>query len=235
MAVRYVQDLDVIVRANMQITHVFIENAVREVLGIAEGDEPDGFPSLEQLVKRCCILEKNLRKERGLLGGYGMPKHYADLLQVIVRDNEKMEHDQVPIELCRRMGIEPGTEEEDFPLRKQIKSKVNAIRTQLRKERVAAKYKIPGKYILGLIAVDGKVPNAKPAAIEGLLLNELNVEDGDVLDDFPPVPELKKMFNRIRRKWRKQTADAEVRRGGDGVLDDDGTTVTKGATKRQKR
>lgn len=57
ISVRYVQYLDAIVRGNIKITHLFIESTLREAFGIREGEEPDEFPNLNELVKRCAVIE----------------------------------------------------------------------------------------------------------------------------------------------------------------------------------
>lgn len=65
MDVRYVQCLDVIVGGNIQTTYVLIKSTLRGTMGIRGGEEPDDFPSLDELVKWCALLEKKLREKGG--------------------------------------------------------------------------------------------------------------------------------------------------------------------------
>lgn len=115
-----------------------------EAMGFRDDEKPSDFPSRDDLVKKARVISKNVRKERGIRNGYIIPRRYQVATEAVVRENEKVEYDDVPEMVCEKLGIVPGTEMEDFPLRKQFKTKVNTVKAALRKERADAKYKMPG-------------------------------------------------------------------------------------------
>lgn len=69
---------------------------------ILKGEEPNDYPSKEDIVRRMNTIKGNVRKERGKLSTYMMSKVYAKLLEEIVRSEEKIKNEDVPWELCRK-------------------------------------------------------------------------------------------------------------------------------------
>lgn len=66
------------------------------------------------------------------------------------------------------------------------------------------KYRMPQRYVKGIEAIVERFPTVKPSSIEGLLFKELDAGDGNRLDDFPDISELKKVLSSIRRRNAKK-------------------------------
>lgn len=105
-----------------------MQSALNELMGIRDEEKPSDFPSLEELFRKTNTLSKNVRNERGLRNLYFTPHRYEVVVEAVVRENEKVRHDNVPILEYDKLIIVPETEEEDFPLQKQFKTKMKALR-----------------------------------------------------------------------------------------------------------
>lgn len=197
---------------------VFISRAVRHTLNVIKGEEPEDQPSQDDMIRKLNSMKANIRKERDLLSAYMMPKRYAVVLEGIVRENGKIEQEDIAQTLCQKFGIDLGTEKEDFPSVAQLNKKVNAARTQLRKESSDAKYKMSQVYVDTITVILETRPGVKLAEVEDLVLEYIGVGGGEELADFPSVAEFKK-FTSIRKKYASQTAVADGKqRAGTAVL-----------------
>lgn len=107
-----------------------------------------------------------------------------------------------------------------------------AVKAAMRKERVAAKYKMPEQHVDAITAIVQSRPNAKSADVEGLVLKCLNVKGREELVDFPSTVQLKKMFTTIKRKKSKEIK-MELKPEGSRKRGRDGNDT--GTNKRQRR
>lgn len=147
MAVRFLMALDMIVRGNVQISPIYAERDSGDALDIKKFNVPNDLLTRGEISTKIVTLRGNVCKERGLGNHYVIRKRYDVLLEEILRENEKVVHEDVPSLLSENLGIEPGTEKEEFPSVLQMKTNVNAVKSELRKKRVEAKYKMPQRYV----------------------------------------------------------------------------------------